>query len=241
MKKSLLLIMSATVLFASCNFIGGKRVKGNGNVKTEERNVSNFKNVEVHGSIDVFVTSGDLKPVRIEGDENLLQYVEVVEQGDKLEVRSRSGYNLSPTAGMKIYLTAPEFGKIDVSGACNITGQNQIKSSDGLQLEVSGAGDIKMNVNAPKVASHISGSGSMVLSGETKELDVELSGAGKAHCFDLLAENTTIDISGAGEAEVYASQKLNAEVSGAGSVKYKGGVKNISQRVSGAGNVTRVE
>ena len=50
-----------------------------------------------------------------------------------------------------------------------------------------------------------------------------------------------MDISGAGSAEVYASVKLDAEVSGAGTVRYKGNATNVSQHVSGAGSVNKVE
>jgi len=57
----------------------------------------------------------------------------------------------------------------------------------------------------------------------------------------MKAENTKVDISGAGSAEVYASVKLDAEVSGAGSIKYKGNAGNVIQQVSGAGSVKKAE
>ena len=54
-------------------------------------------------------------------------------------------------------------------------------------------------------------SGSVKLRGQTKDFDIDLSGAGHAYCYDLLTENTTVEISGAGSAQVYASVKLKAE------------------------------
>ena len=68
-----------------------------------------------------------------------------------------------------------------------------------------------------------------------------MTGAGKAHCYELLSETTKVDISGAGDADVFASVKLDAQVSGAGSVTYKGGATNVAQQVSGAGSVKKVE
>ena len=73
-----------------------------------------------------------------------------------------------------------------------------------------------MEVDAPKINAGISGSGSVNLKGQAKDLDIDLTGAGHAYCYDLLTENTKVDISGAGSADVYASVKLNAYVSGAG-------------------------
>jgi len=106
-------------------------------------------------------------------------------------------------------------------------------------LEVSGAGDINMELNAPAVTASVSGAGSVNLKGETKSFDLELTGAGKAHCYELLSESTKVDISGAADADVYAGTKLDAQVSGAGNVKYKGGATVVNQQVSGAGSVKK--
>ncbi|HEY8733449.1 MAG TPA: DUF2807 domain-containing protein, partial [Puia sp.] len=70
------------------------------------------------------------------------------------------------------------------------------------------------------------------------DLSLNLTGAGHAYCYDLLTENTKVDISGAGSAQVYASVKLSAEVSGAGNINYKGN-PIVSQQISGAGSVNK--
>ncbi len=241
MRKYIWLLIALPLVLGSCNPFWGKRVRGNGIIKTEDRSVSTFKNVEVSGAINVFVSQGDIKPVKIEGDENLLQYIEVLQEGDKIIVRTRHGFNLKPSGDMRIYVTAPVFNDIDVSGACDITGLAKINNPEDLALHVSGAGDIKMEVDAPGLKAEVSGSGSINLKGQTKDVELELTGAGHAHCYELLAENTKVDITGAGDAEVYASVKLDAEVSGAGSVSYKGNAANVNQHVSGAGSVKKVE
>jgi hypothetical protein len=133
------------------------------------------------------------------------------------------------------------FNSIDASGACDIIGQTKIANPENLEMHVSGAGDIKMEIDAPQLKAEVTGSGSMYLKGQTKDVDLELTGAGHAHCYDLLAENTKVDISGAGSAEVYASVKLDASVSGAGDVHYKGNATTVNQHVSGAGGVHKVD
>jgi Putative auto-transporter adhesin, head GIN domain len=241
MKKLLLLLAVVAVTTSSCRYMWGKRIKGDGNIKTEEHAVSSFKNVEVSGAIDLYVSQGDLKPVKIETDANLLQYIEVIQEGDKIIVQTKTGVNLRPTDKIKVYVTSPVYNDIDVSGASNINGQNKIINPENLKMEVSGAGDINMEVNAPAIRAEVSGAGSVNLKGETKRFDLELTGASKAHCFDLLSETTSVDISGAGDADVYASVKLDAEVSGAGSVAYKGAATSVNQHVSGAGSVKKVD
>lgn len=219
----------------------GKRIKGNGIIKTAEHSVTAFKNIEVSGAIDLYVAQGETKPVKIEADENLLQYIEVQQKGSRIVIKSRDGVNLQPTGKIKVFISTPVYNHIDVSGASNIIGQTKIMNTEELKLEVSGAGEINMDVNAPTLSAEVSGAGSVNLKGETKTFDLTLTGAAKAHCYELLSENTRVDISGAGEADVFASVKLAADVSGAGNVTYKGGATNVSQQVSGAGSVKKVD
>ncbi len=241
MKNLFFLVMIVAVTTSSCQFIGGKRVTGNGNIKTTEHSVGSFKNVEVSGAIDLYVAQGETKPVKIETDENLLQYIEVIQEGDKIRIKSRQGYNLRPSSKIKVYVTSQVYNDIDVSGASNITGQTKINNAEKMSLNVSGAGEINMDLNAPAISAEISGAGEVNLKGETKTFDLTLTGAAKAHCYELMSENTKVDISGAGEADVFASVKLDAQVSGAGGVTYKGGATNVSQQVSGAGSVKKVD
>jgi Putative auto-transporter adhesin, head GIN domain len=241
MKKLFFLLIIIAVVAPSCRYAFGKRVRGNGNISSTEHAVSSFKNVEVSGAIELYVSQGDIKPVKIETDQNLLSYIEVLQEGDKIVVQSKSGYNLKPTDKIKVYVVSPVYNEISVSGASSINGQNKINNPENIRMEVSGAGDINMDVNAPAIAAEVTGAGSVNLKGETKSFDLDLSGAGKAHCYELLSENTKVDISGAGDADVFASVKLDAHVTGAGSVKYKGGATNFNQEISGAGSVKKVQ
>lgn len=201
--------------------------------------MSSFNRIEVHGSMKVNISQGDVPKVQIEADENLIDYIEVNQEGDLLVIKTKDRYNLDPTGDMRVYVTAPLFRSVDVSGACDIIGQTKINNSEKMDLRVSGAGEIKLDVDAPALDVRLSGSGSINLKGETKDLLLEISGAANAHCYDLLSENTKVVISGAGDAEVYASVKLDARVSGAGAVTYKGEAREVNQNVSGAGSVKK--
>jgi hypothetical protein len=238
--KTSLLLLTFPVLLFSCGNIFGKRVHGDGNVTTQDRPVNEFKDVEVRGAAKLFVSQGDQHTVKVEVDENLQQFVEVFQEGGKVIIREKSGYNLNPTGDLRIYVTAPVYNNIDVAGACDIIGQAPINNPENLSMQIEGAGDMKMEVNAPHIGAEVSGSGNIDLRGETKSADIDLTGAGHAHCFDLKSETTKVEISGAGTAQVYASVHLNAEVSGAGSVDYKGGAA-VDQHVSGAGSIHKVD
>ena len=54
------------------------------------------------------------------------------------------------------------------------------------------------------------------MTGEAKETDLYISGAGGFDLLDLKTERMKIDISGAAHARVYATEELDVEISGAG-------------------------
>lgn len=237
LRRFSLLLLIFPLFLSSCHHFLGKRIKGNGNIKTEDHNVSGFKNVECSASADVYIIQGEPAGVKVEGDDNLLPYIEINQEGDRLVIRDRSHINLDPSDGLKIYVTSPDFNSIDASGAGDIVGQTKINNSDELRLRLSGAGDIRMEVNAPSVVCTLSGAGSAYLKGQAKNVDIELSGVGSTHCYDLQAENTKVDVSGVGSAEVFASVKLDATVNGVGSINYKGNATDVSQHANGVGSI----
>ena len=241
--RSIWLLLVLPFFLGACQGWGGKRVHGDGNVQSDDRSISAFKTLNLRLNADVYISTGDHAAVKLEGDDNLLKFIDVEQNGEEVTVRERDGFNLMPSGDhdLKVYVTTPTLDRIEASGACNIESQDKITSSDGFEMRMSGAGNIKLDVDAPRVSANLSGAGNITLKGQTKDVRLELSGAGNAHCYDLLAENTDVTISGFGSAEVYASVKLSASVSGAGSVDYKGNATDVEQHVSGAGGVHKAD
>ena len=84
MKYAFLLLMG-TMIFFSCRFIGGKRVRGNGNVVTQERTIGGFEGVENYGSFDITLVPSTTTSIKIEAEENLQQYIETYVDHNKLQ------------------------------------------------------------------------------------------------------------------------------------------------------------
>ncbi|OLY93637.1 Putative auto-transporter adhesin, head GIN domain [Cnuella takakiae] len=241
MKQAYLLsFFSLLLCCTSCRFVGGKRVEGDGNRVTVNRSVGEFKGVEVRGGIDVVLVSGNGHSIRIEADQNLIDFIEVNNDGGTVEVSSRDGYNLRSSKGIKVYATAPAFENVSVAGSGDIRSEGKVTSNGALQLAIKGSGDIQLAVDAPRVATEISGSGSAKLEGQTREFEAEINGNGDVHAFNLLSESAKVDIAGSGNAEVFASKQLNVEIKGAGDVAYKGS-GTVSQKIMGSGSVRQVQ
>lgn len=240
MRKITAVLGALYLLTSSCVFIGGKRIRGNGVIKTENRQTSNFHRIDASGSVDVYVRQDSVYSIKVEADENLLPYVIVQNDNGSLSIHEKRGTRLRPTRSVKVYVSGPSIDAFEASGACDLVSENTITSNTGISINMSGASDIKMNVNAPKVKADVSGAGTITLKGQTKDLSIDGSGAATFRCYELLAENTSVDMAGAGKAEVFASVKLNADVSGAGSISYKGNPEVIKS-ISGAGSLNKVD
>ncbi|NML22796.1 DUF2807 domain-containing protein [Pseudoflavitalea sp. G-6-1-2] len=239
MKKLVLLLLPALLILGSCNFIGGKKIRGKGQISTDSRSIGSFNGVSSSGSFDIYVSSGP-NSVKIEAEENLLQYIETYVDGNTLRIGTKDGYWLRPSRDIKIYVSAPSFNKIHSSGSGNIIGQGLITSAEKIDVSVSGAADIKLEVDAPEVESEITGSGSADLKGNTKKFTSRISGSGNVEAFDLKSEETEVRVSGSGDVAVFASVKLKVKVSGSGDVRYKGNPK-VESQITGGGGVTKVD
>ena len=240
MKKIFLWLLLIIVTASSCHYMFAKRVRGNGTIKTETRTAGQFTAIDVSGSINVYAKQDSVSSIRIEADENLMEYIRVDNEGGTIRIHEEEGFNLRPTKEIRVYVSGPSFKRFEASGACDIYSENKITNTEAITISLSGACDVKMEVNAPKVSADLSGAGTIDLRGDTKELWIDGSGSTDVKCFEMMSENTHVEISGAGDAEVHASVKLDVHVSGAGSVRYKGNA-SVNQDVSGAGSVKKVE
>jgi hypothetical protein len=241
MKRVLLVLAAFSLISISCDSIVGEKIKGDGNVVTEARSVGFFESVEAKGALTLVVANTKENKVDVKVDKNLQSHIKVMVENNVLKIRKEEGYNLKPTEKIIVFVTAPGFRALDVSGACDIITEEMLYNPGEMDLNVSGASSINMEMRLPKVKVHLSGSGSVYLKGETQSFKINLSGAADAKCYELLSEYGEIDISGAGTAEVFTSVRLEAKISGAGTVRYKGNPTFVTQHVTGAGKIAKVE
>lgn len=230
------LILSVTL---SCDFLG-ERIQGNGNIRSEDRSTDSFTGVDIGGSIHLYVTQGPAYSVRVETDENLMEFIEVRTSGNELHIGQRNNTNLQPSQQIKVYVSTPALSSLGASGASHIYGTNKITATGPFDIDVSGASHLELDLNAPVVEAEASGASYIQVKGETRELRIDGSGSSEIDCPALMAETVYVDVSGATSAEVFASVKLDAHASGASHVKYRGNAA-VDKNVSGAGSVSKVK
>jgi len=226
-----LLITVAT----SCTY-AFKGIKGNGNVIKQERSVSSFAGIEVGGAFKVYLTQGEKETLVVEADENLLDVIETEVRGNTLRIKTTE--DIRDSKALNIYITFKNLDDLDISGACNLTGENKFKLGD-LDLECSGASDVMLKLSAEHLNLDCSGACEMDIYGSAESIDLDISGASHLDASDLEVKICNADVSGASSGKVFVTGELSAEVSGAGSLKYKGDAVIKNHDVSGAGSLRK--
>jgi len=233
---AVLLFISGFML-SSC---GWRRVKGNGEIVTSNRNEGNFEAVKAAGSFDVFFSQADVNEIRIEADENLMKYILTSVENGVLRIRTKSGVNIRPSQDIKVYVKSPKFKSVGLAGSGNMVAETKITSTEKIKLSIAGSGDIKLQeIDAPQVDVNISGSGKAEGFGTTRDLDIDVAGSGDVMMKDLKAENAKISIAGSGNVWVFASMKLDVRVAGGGDIHYYGNPADIKSKLAGSGNLIK--
>ena len=205
------LLTFAALTLGGCHLSG---IRGNGHLVTENRPVTEFTSVEAEGAFDIEWTPGP-PSCTIRTDENLLRHVETSMNGKKLQLEWHG--QLHPTHGMKVKISSAAMSGARLTGAVRLVATRL--SGTGFYLEGTGATRVTAD-------------------GAVDELLATMSGASKLDAESLQVRIAELSISGAGKAEVSASEVLKVAISGAGKVTYNGN-PSIERHISGAGSVRK--
>jgi hypothetical protein len=222
-------------LLFSCNS-NPRYVKGNGQIMTELRDIGSFNELDIHGNYEVFLYRGAKEMVKVEADENLIDYIVTNVNDQKLQIFDQESIKSKNT--IKISITYNALKGITSGGAANINCGNSLKS-DHLKVNMNGAGLMNLKINANTLDLNLSGAGLINLSGKVKNQNLRISGAGNLDASQLKSKDCDINLSGIGGAQIYVEDNLNAHLSGVGGISYKGNPLNVNREVEGLGRINR--
>ena len=192
------------------------KVKGSGVAASETRAVASFEAIEATGVGKLKLRIGDSDGVKVLADDNILPLIKT-EVKDGVLTLSTKGATLSKT-DIVFEVTARRIKRLENSGTVSI--------------DASG-------FNGGELAVETSGVGSLKLAGRVDSFKAELSGVGSLEADALAADRVDTNLSGVGSAHVRAEKSLKANVSGVGSMTWRGAATDVSTNVSGIGRVSK--
>jgi hypothetical protein len=179
---------------------------------SETRELPPFTEVDLAGANTVTIGIGGTQRVVVRGAENVLPLVTTeVEDGTLVIAQSES---FDTASRLSVEVVVPSLDAVRLTGAGTVTVDGH--DFDRLAVSLTGAGTIRG-------------------SGAAHQLEVELGGVGDVEFGELVASTVTVALSGSGNVHVRATGRLDAHVSGTGSVFYGGDPASVTQEVTGTG------
>ncbi|PQJ78030.1 head GIN domain-containing protein [Polaribacter porphyrae] len=232
-----LLILTISISANAQNWWGnGKKIKGNGNVVTVNRTTSDYDGIGIGGSFDVILVKGKEGKITIEGEENIIPYIETEVKGGTLKIKYEKNVNIRTTKRLTVTVTYNDIDKVSLGGSGNVKNEGTIKSEN-FSVSLGGSGNITLNVDADEINSNIGGSGNIKLSGNSTEFTCSIAGSGSIKAYDLTTDSLKATIAGSGNIKTTVNKKIKAKVVGSGSIYYKGDPKHVDTKSVGSGDV----
>jgi len=197
--------------------ISNNFIKGNGNVITDQffERIP-FNKVDIISGADVYYSKGEDYKVTAQTDSNLMEFLDIRINGDKIIVKLKDGSYSFTT--LKVYITAPYITNIMIKGSGDFIGEN---------------------LDHPNLDVNIFGSGDTTLTGTASNLNVKIKGSGNFNGKEFLVSRANVDVFGSGNVKIRVTDDLQAKINGSGDLKYWGNPTNVNTNVFGSGKVKK--
>jgi hypothetical protein len=180
--------------------------------------------------VNIYITVKDIEGLSVGGSGDLIGETKIV--ADDIDL------NVSGSGNMKVEVEASGDMESDVSGSGNIDLRGKCRN---FNSDVSGSGRVTLALNASGNADFgVSGSGKIEASGVASKVKANISGSGRVLAADLETNSCEVRITGSGDVEINVKNELDANITGSGSVRYKGNPSKVNSHSAGSGNVRKL-
>ncbi|ODS84467.1 MAG: hypothetical protein ABS46_03560 [Cytophagaceae bacterium SCN 52-12] len=198
--------------------------------------LKDFDKLSVGSAFKANVSKSNSFRVVATGEQQDLDDLEAKISGRTLVIKYKNSRNRRK--GVTLDIEMPALAGVDLSGAASMKAAGFNGGND-LKLDVSGAAKLALEIEAGDVSFDLSGASSTMLTGSARSLKGDISGASSLKASDFPVKDAEVDASGASSATVHPSSRLLAEASGASSIRYAGGAKDIRVNTSGGSSVKK--
>ncbi len=233
--KSFMAAASAVALMAASAY----NIVDDG-VSEEMRDVSAFDEVSLYGSMDVEVSVGSERSVKVIADTKYIDDVETyVDNGRlKIKLKDHRGSYYRNIKKMQVIVTVPELNAASLHGSGDMNIENV--KADRFEFDLKGSGDANLNdFEVVSMELDLAGSGDIRSGGSCQDFDVNLRGSGDISARDFKCQSVDVNLRGSGDVRVFASNSADLNVQGSGDIDVYGNPDKFSSSVRGSGDINR--
>ena len=198
------------------------------------RKLGDFDAVKVFDKINIELISSNENRIEISGNEN--ENVEIVNNNGELKIRMPLG-KLLKGDDIKALLYFKKIETIEASEGSYVTSKNVFKQTF-LTLNSKAGSEIKLSINVKKVTIRSNSGATITVDGNANNQDVIISSGGILNARNLETNQTTISVNAGGNADIRASELVDAKVRAGGSITIYGKPKQINQKTVLGGSIS---
>lgn len=241
----LLVTLSMMVIFTTCSKDNVDDCFRNaGEIITEERLSSYFKEIYLYNNVNLILESGDKFKIRIEGGENLISSIHTSIDDSILTITNTMKCNWVRSYKHEInaIITCPPLEHIRYDGSGDIITRDRI-TSDNLEIAVwGGGGSVKADLDCQnlKLSLHY-GTVDFNVSGKSVITTIYANSYGPFDCRNLSSNIVFLKNSGTNDCYIHVNHVLAGEITSVGNVYYSGSPYEIDFRSSGKGQLIKLK
>ncbi len=214
---SISILLLGTVFITSCS---KSRIKGEGSILSETRQVGNFTEIEANGSSDVEIVPASTNSVVVTGYQNLIPAYDTKVQGSRLILEYKREYINVRNNNIKVIVYTNSANSAKLNGSGNIRFADALSASS-VNAEINGSGNISFGANTFQSAVY------------------KINGSGNIDARAAVAENANVNISGSGDVDLTVTKSLKAKISGSGTIDYWGNPSVVDSDIDGSGKIRK--
>lgn len=203
----------------------------------EVRNLEMFQAIDIAGNIKLSLKQDSVQLVTVSSPKEYLpKFITKVENGT-LYIYSRE---ILLNHKINVSVSTKSIQSLTAKGACEIESESQFLLPE-FNLQLLGASQARMDMKIAGLLNvELKGASQANLSGTCQNIKYTGVGASQLEAFDLIAQHADVEVIGASQADVYATESIDATAIGASQVDCKGSPKNI-KKTSHIGSDINVE
>lgn len=214
-------------------------IEDSGNHIEKNSIVKVFDKISVTGAIKLVLRQDSSYAVKIATDSNLMKNVKIDVSSAQLNIKLDETTPYCGKDSVVVEAGIGELKELRGDGAIKIQSDGQIYAGD-VKLNMSGSGDVSMNLIARKLTSNLDGTCKLKLSGQAGSHILMVQGIAEVAAFDFVAGIYDVGITGSAKANINVLNELNVNTEGSSDIHYKGNPGKVNEKKSGAATLEKV-
>ena len=211
-------------------------------IVTQNRNVSNFKEIQISSGIDLYLKQGNTEKLVLTAPSDKIGKIITEVQNGVLKIyferNNNWGLNWSNKSSTKVMLSFKDIVALRAGGGSDVYSEGRLLF-DKIAIDASGGSDVKLDLTAEMVDCESSGGSDATLTGSAKYFRGNASGGSDLKAKDLRTQSCVITSSGGSDAYVWVENDMIANASGGSDIYYYGSPKSIKVNKSGGSDINR--